>query len=342
MSVRSRRAATWTAVLLALPVLAGCASDDGGGDAAADDAGASGAAAEGYPEGPVTMVVGFAPGGGADVFARALTEAARETVSEPIAVENREGGGGTSASAYVAGRPADGQTILFGHAGSTILTPTISESPELKWDAFEPVARIHAEEEFLFLRPDSEWSTIEEVIEHAGENPGAVRIAGSAVGGVDSFVALQLEEAAGVDMTYVPFDGGGPASLSFLGGNTELLVGNLSDNAASLEAGEMVPVAVASEERGVLEDVPTLTELGWDVVLQQWRGVFAPEGTPPERIQVLADGFEAALEEEPWTAYRERSQSVDAFLGPEEFAEFLASEDARFTPIIEELGLIGQ
>lgn len=349
MSARSlRRATAWTVVLLAVPVLAGCASDDGGGDAAGGGASPgdaspdAAAAADGFPEGPLTMVVGFAPGGGADVFARALTEAAQGTIPEPVTVENREGGGGTSASAYVIGQPADGQTILFGHAGSTILTPTISESPELKWDAFEPVARIHAEEEFLFLRPDSEWSTIEEVVEYAGENPGEVRVAGSAVGGVDSFVALQLEEAAGVDMTYVPFDGGGPASLSFLGGNTELLVGNLSDNAASLEAGEIVPVAVASEERGVLPDVPTLSELGWDVVLQQWRGVFAPAGTPPERVQVLADGFEASLEEEAWTAYRERSQSVDAFLGPEEFREFLESEDAKFTPIIEELGLIGQ
>lgn len=324
------RAATSALLLLALPVLAGCQSA-GGGLAGAD---------EDFPTESVSLVVGFAPGGGADVFARALTEASRQTLPEPVVVDNREGGGGTSASAYVRGQPADGYTILFGHAGSSILTPTISQSPDLKWDAFEPIARIHAEEEFLFVLPDAQWSTIEEVVEYAEANPGEIRVGGSAVGGVDSFVILQLEEAAGVDFTYVPFDGGGPASLSFLGGNVDLLVGNFSDNAASLEAGEMVPIAVASEERGAQEDVPTLTENGWDVVLQQWRGIFAPQGTPPESIQVLADGFEAALEEEAWTNYREQSRSVDAFLGPEDFRAFLEEEDARFTPLIEELGLI--
>lgn len=120
-----------------------------------------------------------------------------------------------------------------------------------------------------------------------------------------------------------------------------MLVGNLSDNAANIESGKMVPVAVASAERGAQADVPTLVENGWDVQLQQWRGVFAPEGTPAERIETLAEGFEAALDEQPWQDYREQSQSVDAFLGPDEFSAFLEEQDAKFTPIIEELGLIG-
>ncbi|HEX2291134.1 MAG TPA: tripartite tricarboxylate transporter substrate binding protein, partial [Pseudonocardiaceae bacterium] len=293
------RAARSAAVLLALVTLAACQIAAGG-------AGGGGAEEE-FPTKPISMVVGFAPGGGADVFARALTRAAQQTLPEQVVVENREGGSGTSASAFVHGQPADGYTILFGHAGSTILTPTISNSPQLKWDAFAPVARIHAEEEFLFLRPDAAWDTIEELVQYARDNPGAVRVGGSAVGGVDSFVVFQLEKAAGVDFTYVPFDGGGPASMSFLGGNVDVLIGNLSDNVSSVDSGEMRPIAVASAQRGPQTDVPTLAENGWDVVLQQWRGVFAPKGTPPERIKILADGFEAALGEQAWVTYRESS-----------------------------------
>jgi tripartite-type tricarboxylate transporter receptor subunit TctC len=112
-----------------------------------------GLAQETFPSRPITFVVGFAPGGGADVLGRALADASKTTLPRPLVVENRPGAGGTNAAAYAMGRPPDGYTILFGHAGSTILTPTIGNTPNLKWDAFEPVARIQGEEEFLFLRP---------------------------------------------------------------------------------------------------------------------------------------------------------------------------------------------
>ncbi|MGH2378427.1 MAG: Bug family tripartite tricarboxylate transporter substrate binding protein [Candidatus Limnocylindria bacterium] len=296
---------------------------------------------ESYPTRPITLSVGFGAGGGADVFARALADAARETIPQAIQVENRPGAGGTTASAHVKGQPADGYTLLFGHAGSTILTPIIGGTPDLKWDNFDPVARIHAEEELLFLRTDEDrWETLDEVVAFAEANPGQLRVGGSAVGGIDSFVILSLENAAGIDITYVPFDGGGPALRAFLAGDVDVLVGNISDAGPSVDAGEIFPFAVASEERSTtFPDIPTLTEKGWDVVFVQWRSVFAPKGTPPDRIQILADGFRMALDTESWTQFRERTRSVDLFLGPEEFRTFLESEDERFSVIIEELGL---
>lgn len=297
-------------------------------------------AQEPYPTRPVTLVAGFAPGGGADVFSRALADAAKSTFPRPIVVENRPGAGGTNAGAYVQGRPADGYTLLFGHAGSTILTPVISGNPNLKWSAFDPVARIHGEEEFLFLRPDSQWKTIDDVIAFARQNPGRFRVGGSAIGGIDSFVILVWEKAAGLDVTYVPFEGGGPATLAFLGGNVDMLVGNVSDTLASLEAKRMFPVAVASERRSpIFPDVPTLKEKGADVVLMQWRSVLAPKGTPPDRIRMLADAFQKAQATDSWATFRERSKSIDLFLGPAEFRAFLEAEEARFTALIDELGL---
>ena len=216
-----------------------------------------GPAQETFPSRPITFVVGFAPGGGADVLGRALADAAKTTLPRPLVVENRPGAGGTNAAAYAIGRPADGYTLLFGHAGSTILTPTIGNTPNLKWDAFEPVARVQGEEEFLFLRPGAQWKTIDEVAAFAKQNPGKFRVGGSAVGGIDSFVILTWEKVAGLDVTYVPFEGGGPATLCFLGGNVDMLVGNVSDSVANLEAKRMFPVAVASEKRSpIYPDVP--------------------------------------------------------------------------------------
>ncbi len=295
---------------------------------------------EAFPSRPITLVVGFAPGGGADVFGRALADAAKTTLPRPLVVENRPGAGGTNAAAYALGRPGDGYTLLFGHAGSTILTPTIGNTPNLKWDAFEPVARVQGEEEFLFLRPGTPWKTIDEVAAFAKQNPGKFRVGGSAVGGIDSFVILTWEKVAGLDVTYVPFEGGGPATLSFLGGNVDMLVGNVSDSVANLEAKRMFPIAVASEKRSpIYPDVPTLKEKGWDVVLAQWRGVLAPKGTPPDRVRTLADAFQKALATDTWKTFRERTQSVDLFLGPAEFRAFLAAEEARFVPLVDELGL---
>lgn len=312
--------------VIALLVIAACGGPMGG---------------ESYPTRPITLVVGFGAGGGADVFARALAEAAKGTISQPIQVENRPGAGGTTANAHVKGLPADGYALLFGHAGSSILTPTIGNTPDLKWDQFEPVARIHAEEEILFLRPDSRWKTLDEVVAFAKENPGKLRVGGSAVGGIDSFVVLSLEKAAGIDVTYVPFDGGGPALKAFLAGDIDVLVGNISDAGPSVDSKAIIPFAVASEERSAsFPDVPTLKEKGWDVVYVQWRSVFAPKGTPADRLRVLADGFRKALDSDSWKQFRERTRSVDLFLGPAEFRTFLESEDKRFTQVMTELGLI--
>jgi len=293
-----------------------------------------------FPTRPITFVVGFAPGGGADVFARALADAAKSVLPQPFAVENRPGAGGTAAAAHAAGRPADGHTILFAHAGSSIITPIITNQPSLKWDAFEPVARIHAEEEWLFGHPDSPWKTIDDVVAYAKANPKKVRVAGSAIGGIDSFVVLSWGKAADVDVEYIPHEGGGPATLAFLGKNAELLIGNVSEVVQHVEAKKMVPLAVASEKRSpIFPDVPTLREKGWDVAMVQWRSVLAPKGTPAPRVAVLAEAFQKAMAAESWKTFNRNAKAVDLYLGPADFRTFLAAEEERFAKIIDQLGL---
>ncbi|MGH7418199.1 MAG: Bug family tripartite tricarboxylate transporter substrate binding protein [Candidatus Rokuibacteriota bacterium] len=293
-----------------------------------------------FPTRPITFVVGFGAGGGADVFARAISEAAKTTLPQPLAVENRPGAGGTSANAYVAGRPADGHTILFAHAGSSVITPIITNQPSLKWNNFAPVARIHAEEEWLMVHPDSPWKTAKELVAYAKKNPKKVRVAGSAIGGIDSFVVLSWEKAAGIDVEYIPHEGGGPAILAFLGKNAEVVVGNVSEFFQHVEAKKMVPLAVASEKRSpIFPNVATLKESGADVVMVQWRSVLAPKETPSDRVAALAQAFRKAMDAESWKTFNRNAKAVDAYLGPAEFGKFLASEEQRFTKIIDELGL---
>jgi len=293
-----------------------------------------------FPTRPITLVVGFAAGGGADVFGRALSDAAKTTLSQPMVVENRAGAGGATASAYVAGRPADGYTLLFAHAGSSIITPIITKNPSLKWDAFEPVARIHAEEEWLMVQPNSPFKSVSDLVTFAKANPKKVRVAGSAIGGVDSFTVLAFEKAAGIDLEYIPFEGGGPAQLAFLGGNAEVLVGNVSEFFQNVEAKKMTPLTVASDKRSsIFPDVATLKESGYDVVYAQWRSVMAPKGTPANRIALLAEAFQKAMSADPWKNFNKNAKAIDLYAGPTEFRTFLRSEDERFSKIITELGL---
>lgn len=293
-----------------------------------------------FPVRPITFVVGFAPGGGADVFARALADGARGILPHPLVVENRPGAGGTAANAYVAGRPADGYTLLFAHAGSSIITPIITNQLQLKWDSYDTVARIHGEEEWLMVRPDAPWKTPEELVAFAKANPRKVRVAGSAIGGIDSFVALSWEKEAGIDLEYIPHEGGGPAALTFLGGNAEMLVGNVSEFFQHVQAGRMVPFAVASERRSsIFPQVPTLKEKGWNVVFAQWRSVLAPSGVPALRIATLAIAFQKALGADSWKRFNQNARAIDLYLGPADFRRFLVDEEARLTKIIDELGL---
>ncbi len=297
-------------------------------------------APDAYPTRPITFVVGFAPGGGADVFARALSEAARGILPQPVVVENRPGAGGTAANAYVSGRPADGYTLLFAHAGSSIITPIIANQPTLKWDAFDTIARIHGEEEWLMVKPDAPWKTMEELIAFAKANPRRVRVAGSAIGGIDSFVVLAWEKEAGIDVEYIPHEGGGPAVLAFLGGNAEMVVGNMSEFFQHFQARRMVPFVVASERRSpIFPQVVTFKEKGYDVVFAQWRSVLAPSGVPSSRIATLAVAFNRALGSEAWKRFNANARAVDLYLGPADFRRFLVNEEARLAKIIDELGL---
>jgi len=144
----------------------------------------------------------------------------------------------------------------------------------------------------------------------------------------------------GIDVEYIPHEGGGPATLAFLGKNAEVLVGNVSEVVQHIEAKKMVPVAVASDKRSpIFPEVPTLKEKGSDVVMVQWRSVLAPKGTPAPRVAMLADAFQKAMATESWKTFNRNAKAVDAFLGPADFRKFLASEEERFGRIIDQLGL---
>jgi putative tricarboxylic transport membrane protein len=298
-----------------------------------------GSGTQNYPDHTINIVVPFNKGA-SDSFARALAAAATTKLTAGFTVENVPGMDGTMGGASVLTRPADGYQLLEGIAGSLIIAPLVQGAPNVKWDAFEPVARIQGEEEFLYVKSTSSLRTIDDVVAKAKTSTGAVKFTGSVLAGVDSFVFQFLSKAANFKGTYDPYSGGGPAYDAFTAGKEDVYIGSYSDVAPDIDNGKVVPIAVASESRSVINmSVPTLKEKGWNVVLIEWRGIMAPKGTPADRIQVVADAFKASLATDSWKTYRDMNKTIDLFLGPSDFRTFLQSEEQRFSQLINDLGL---
>ncbi len=310
-----------------------------------------------YPNMPITMVIPGTITGGAGKFGVALRDSSKDALPQPITLQDQDtwcppttgadGGtvpcnneGGTKSNAVVAGRAADGYNTLIGNVGGMVLNPIIRKLPERKWSAMDPVARVMIEEEFLFVKPSAPFQTFDELITYVRANPPmTVKVAGAAKGGTDNFAIELLQKAANIKFTYDEFPGGGAARTSFLAGNEEVLVGNFSDVFMDVAAGTIKPIAVASDSRSPIADVPTLKEKTFDVVVIQWRGIFVPKGTPAARIKLLADAFKAAIDTTTWKTYRDGAKSIDAYQDTEQFKTFLQAEENRFDALIKELGL---
>lgn len=330
-SARRFRSIILTAALLVGMALAGWS----GGNAGAFQV------PEGYPDQPIEFVVQYAPGGGSDNFARMITSVlAQEGLSDAtFNVINREGGSGSVGQAYVAGKEGDNYTLMT--MTSALVTGPVVLDLEHNYEDFTPIARLAADQLLIVVPADSEFTTIEELIEAATAAPDEISWGGTGLGGEDSLLLGQLEQASGANLNYISFESGGEVQIALLGGHVNVASSNPNEIIGQLEAGELIPLAVAGDERlPQLPDVPTLREKDFDVLYQQARGVVGPPGMDPEVAQFWADLLQEMTQTETWkTEYLEKNMLLDAFLGPEEFAQWMAEETTATENLIEEMGL---
>ena len=296
---------------------------------------------ENYPDQPIEFVIQYAPGGGSDNFGRTIASMlASEGISEAtLNVVNREGGSGAIGQAYVAGKEGDNYTLMT--MTSALVTGPIVLDLEHNFEDFTPIARLAADQLLIVAPADSEYQTMEALLAAASAEPDAVSWGGTGLGGEDSLLLGQLEQATGAQLNYVAFESGGEVQVALLGGHIDVASSNPNEIIGQLEAGELRPLAVAGDERlALLPDVPTLQEMELDVLFEQARGVVGPPGMDPAAVQYWADTLKALTETEAWqTEYLERNMLLDAYLGPEEFAEWMAEETAATEALIAEMGL---
>lgn len=296
-----------------------------------------------WPAKPLTLVVGFAPGGSADILARAVGQKLALALGQPVVVENRPGGGATIATAAVAAAPADGHTLLFvtsGHAGSGALYGGTLRYDPLK--AFAPVAKVAATPVVIVAPAAQPWKSLGELLAAARKAPGVLNYAAGGGGATTTALAAEfLKHDAGIDMVQVPYKGSGPALTALLAGEVQLGFEIPSSALPHLQSGKLRALAVTSLARSsALPEVPTAAEQGlkgFDVI--GWFGVLAPAATPSAVVARLNREINALLRQ---GEMREKLAALGLEAGggsPEDFQKLIESDTRRYGDAIRRLGI---
>jgi tripartite-type tricarboxylate transporter receptor subunit TctC len=296
------------------------------------------AAQEKYPNRPIDFVVPWGTGGGADAMARQIGSLAQPFLGVALPVSNAPGASGNTGLAQVLTGKADGYTIAVYIADTLATIPT--GLARHKVDDFDWIARTEVADSFLFVKADSPFRTIQELFKHAQANPGKLRVASTGFGSVDDVTVLYLAQK-GYKMTTVPYPKPGERYAAALGGHTEVLYEQAGDVQQYVKAGQLRPLVIFAERRHpAFAGVPSSKELGLEIFLPQFRGIVAKKGTPPERIQALADAFRKASETPAWKKFSEEWYlRPDSYMGPDKFGQWVAGEAGTLDRFVKEFNI---
>ena len=243
-----------------------------------------------YPSRPVTVVVGFAPGGGTDTVARIIARNLSESLGQQVVVENKAGAGGNIATEFVARAAPDGHTILLGTVGSLAVAPHMIAS--LGYDPlrdFAPITMAVVFANVLVVPPSTPAPTLAEFVKLAQAKPGTVTYGTSGIGGAGHLAGEMFNMRANVDIVHVPYKGGGPSMQGLLGGQVMSSFATPVSVAEHMKAGKLRALATTGPKRAaLLPEVPTVAELGYPgFEAMNWYAFVAPAKTPKEIVERL-------------------------------------------------------
>ncbi len=302
------------------------------------------AAQDKYPLRPIKVLVPYAPGGAVDIVTRIVTEEMRQTLGQPFVVENKPGAYGILAINDMARAAPDGYTLMFGNNNSNVITPILyAKKFTINYDRdVVPVARVADVPAFVVATMrDFPPKNFAEFIAYAKQNPGKVRYGSVGVGSFPQFDMEILSRRAGIETSHIPNRNGASGMLNDLvRGDTQVAFLNLATSGPMVQAGQLRPLAVVTEQRlPEYPDVPTLAELGYPGVgTLQWRAIFAPRGVPPAVIETLHKAALAAATS-PTVVDKLRAQVMRSVptKSPAEAKTWLADEMAKWRQIVAEV-----
>jgi len=291
-----------------------------------------------YPTKPITLVIQYPPGGSTDLTARALANAARKYLGQPIICENKSGGGGTVGVALVAAKPADGYTI-----GVVTSSPTIAyHMGKLNFNPIDDLTHILRWGGYLFgtvVQADSPWKTLPELINHVKQHPKTVTYGSPGVGTPPHLAMEELSSLAGMQLLHMPYKGIAENNAALLGGHIDV-ISDSSGWAPLVDAGKFRLLATYGYQRSArYPQVPTLRESGYDMVSPGPIGLIGPKGLPKPMIQRLHDAFKKAMDDPDFLAVMKNFDMSTLYLNSEDYEKFVRQDSERIQKLVQKLGL---
>ena len=293
-----------------------------------------------FPNRPIRLIVGFAAGGGNDIFARLVAAKASEILGQAVVVENRPGAGGRLSGEYVSNQPADGYTLLVGASGAMSIAAAIY--PDLKFHptkTLTPLAMIASFPLIMVIGKDNPANNVKEFVAWAKEHADKMNYPATS----PAFIlpSEQLKLQSGMPGVMIPYKSSNEMILSVMEGQTAFAIADGPPTVPQVKAGKVKALAVTGSTRSAeLPDTPSMAEEGYpDVDIHLWSGIFAPAATPPDVVAKLEKGLNEAIRD-PGVSAKLKTMAADPGGGsPDEFRRLVDSDITKFTAIVKAANL---
>jgi len=297
-----------------------------------------------FPNKAVRIVVPFPPGNASDVAARALSDKLSQRLGQPVIIDNKAGAAGALGADFVAKAAPDGYTLMITSLSPIVISPHINK--KLPYDAlkdFVPVARIGYTSMILVVPTNFPVNTVPELLAYAKNNPGKLNYASVGAGTLSMLTMEVFKKSTNTDIMHVPYKGSAQAMTDLIGGTIPLMVDGMTSSYSHVKAGKLKALAIfASKRTELAPEIPTLRETGipslFDVTVDGWTGIFAPQGTPVAVVNFLNQEINKVLED-PEFKKRANGQSLDVYAPstPAQFTDYVKSEYNRWGAVIKPL-----
>lgn len=300
-------------------------------------------AQQAWPNKPISLVVPFAAGGPTDVMARTLSVALTKSLGQSVVVENKTGAGGTIAASFVAKAPADGYTFFIHHNGMASATALYRKLNFNPLTDFEYVGQVADVPMTMLARKDFPAGNLSEMIAYVKANKDKINLANAGLGAVSHLCGMLFQQAIGVNLQTIPFQGTAPAMNALLGGQVDVMCDQTTQTIPQIKAGTVKFYGVTTRERiKALPDAPTLHEQGLkDFNMVVWHGIYAPKGTPRDVVAKMNGALRAALKDpDVVKRFNELGAEIvpEAKQTPEGLQTHLKAEIDRLGPLIRAAG----